>query len=351
MQILVSALASLVLVHVFAGQASAQAINIDIGSMNAAPSNAYGAAAAQTGVWNQLVTETPTALLDTSGGSTGVSVSASVFNDFAFGFDNALTTGDDGLLLDDGHDGALTLDFTGLAAGHYEVSTYAWAPDSPVSFFTDVDVPGSPDPVQAVGGANWTGVHVLGDTYARHRFTVSAGTLQIVCTPSAGTTFATINGLQIEPVGTPAVVYCTAKLNSLGCLPAIGWSGWPSATLPSGFTVSASNVRNNQVGILFYGVNGRAATPFQGGTLCVSTPIWRTRLMSSGGTGAPADDCTGTYSIDMNSFARGTLGGTPLPALSTPGTVVDCQFWADDPGFPPPGNSSLTDGLEYTVGA
>jgi hypothetical protein len=146
-----------------------------------------------------------------------------------------------------------------------------------------------------------------------------------------------------------AVVYCSAKLNSLGCLPAIHGSGIPSASSGSGFTVSGDNVRNNKNGLLFYGINGRGDMPFQGGTLCVKTPIRRTPSTSSGGTPSPVQDCSGVWTIDMNAFAVGSLGGSPLPALTVPGTIVDCQWWGRDPGFAPPNNTSLTDGLEYQI--
>jgi hypothetical protein len=113
--------------------------------------------------------------------------------------------------------------------------------------------------------------------------------------------------------------------------------------------VTGSNVRNQKAGLLFYGINGPASTPFQGGTLCVKTPIRRTPVVNSGGTSLPTNDCTGVYSIDMNAFAQGSLGGSPSPALQVAGTLVNCQWWGRDPGFAAPNNTTLTDGLGYTV--
>jgi hypothetical protein len=147
----------------------------------------------------------------------------------------------------------------------------------------------------------------------------------------------------------PVEIYCTAKLNALGCLPAIGSIGLPSSTASAGFTIAGSNVRNQKVGLMLYGVNGRAAAPFQGGTLCVSSPIKRSIATNSGGNPSSISDCSGVYSLDMNAFAAGALGGTPLPALRVPSTLVDCQWWGRDPGFLPPNNSTLTEALEYTV--
>ena len=150
----------------------------------------------------------------------------------------------------------------------------------------------------------------------------------------------------VESVGS---TYCTAKVTSNGCTPAIGWSGTPSASSGSGFTVTATNMINNKSCILFYGVNGRAANPFQGGTLCVKAPVRRTPGTMTGGN-PPPNDCSGSPSLDMNLFAVGGLGGNPLPALLIPGTVVDCQWWGRDPGFPAPSNTQLSDALEYTIG-
>jgi len=149
--------------------------------------------------------------------------------------------------------------------------------------------------------------------------------------------------------GALPIVYCSAKPNSLGCTPAIGWTGIQSASSLSGFTLSASNVRNNKSGLLFYGVNGRSTLPFQGGTLCVKTPLKRTAAVQSGGTPPPANDCSGLFAIDMNAFAHSPGPPVPLPELTVPGSLIDCQWWGRDPGFPPPNNTTLSDGLEYTV--
>jgi hypothetical protein len=163
--------------------------------------------------------------------------------------------------------------------------------------------------------------------------------------------FVDMDDMQLDsgPGCAPPVTYCTAKVNSLGCTPAMSFSGTPSAAALSGFTVKASNVRNNKNGLLFYGVTGQSSTPFQGGILCVNTPVRRTGATSSGGNPIPANDCSGVYSIDMNAFAHSAGPPTPLPALIVAGTVVDCQWWGRDPGFPAPNNTTLSNGLEYTV--
>jgi hypothetical protein len=159
-----------------------------------------------------------------------------------------------------------------------------------------------------------------------------------------------ISGIAFTVPATSAPeTYCLAKVNSLGCQPAIGSSGAPSATATWGFVVTCSNVRNNKVGLLFYGVSGQQSVPYQGGTLCVESVIRRTPAVSSGGNPLPANDCSGVFQIDMSSFAQGLLGGNPLSALQVPGTSVDCQWWGRDPGFAAPNNTTLSNGLRYFV--
>jgi hypothetical protein len=146
----------------------------------------------------------------------------------------------------------------------------------------------------------------------------------------------------------PPEVYCTAKTNSLGCVPTIGSAGTASASEGNGFTVGCTQSRNNKPGVLVYGTSGRWAAAFQGGFLCAAPPIKRTRAVNSNGTAAPANDCSGMYAIDMNAFGVGGLGGSPSAALTIPGTLVNCQWWGRDPGgvF----DTSLSAGLEYRIG-
>lgn len=134
--------------------------------------------------------------------------------------------------------------------------------------------------------------------------------------------------------------YCTAKPNSLGCVPMIAHQGEPSATAPTPFDVTASQVLNQQFGLFFYGF-APALTPFQDGTLCVAPPIERTAIQHSGGNGAPAD-CSGTYGVDFNAWIQG--GGDP--AL-TAGATVYGQYWSRDPQSA--STTGLSDAVQFTI--
>jgi Tol biopolymer transport system component len=144
------------------------------------------------------------------------------------------------------------------------------------------------------------------------------------------------------------VAYCTGKVNSRGCVPEIASNGGASASALSGFTVSASRVLNNKVGLLLYTDGGRAAIAFQGGYLCLAAPVRRSVPLFSGGN-PPPSDCSGVYAIDVNAFGSGALGGTPAGYLRVAGTYVRAQFWGRDNGIPPPNNSSLSNALEFTL--
>jgi Tol biopolymer transport system component len=141
-----------------------------------------------------------------------------------------------------------------------------------------------------------------------------------------------------DPIG-PAN-YCTAKTNSLGCLPQIGSSGMPSVSGPDNFYVTASNIFNNKLGIMLWSLAPTSA-PFAGGTLCLHSPIVRTPPQFSGGS-AQGNDCTGTYAFH---FSQNYM----VQQLLVANTTVYAQYWCRDPGFAPPNNIGLTDALYFTI--
>ncbi len=156
---------------------------------------------------------------------------------------------------------------------------------------------------------------------------------------------AAIDDLEVSDLGCPAggpSVYCTAKVNSQGCTPHIGFSGSPSVSSLVPFLVSASSVLNQKNGLVFYGY-GPDALPFQGGTLCVAPPVTRTSLLSSGGN-PPRDDCSGAYAFDFNAWIQAGVD----PALVA-GAQVHAQYWTRDPLDPTGFGTGLTDALEFTI--
>lgn len=134
-----------------------------------------------------------------------------------------------------------------------------------------------------------------------------------------------------------ASIYCVAKVNSQGCTPEIGISGIASSTIANSLHVTASNVLNNQFGMMFWGV-APGNVPFQGGTLCVQTPVRRTSIQLSNGNAGPSD-CSGTYDFH---FSHAFMAAESISR----GTHVHAQFWSRDPFAPGPG---LTNAVSFYV--
>jgi len=161
-----------------------------------------------------------------------------------------------------------------------------------------------------------------------------------------GTTFAVSRnensiGIHSLPPG-PISTYCTAKVNSKGCVPGIDFMGAPSAGGSCSFWVTAHNVVNAKVGLLFCSTNGPAALPFSGGFLCVQAPGIRAASQFSGGSPPPADDCSGTYAFDFAAW-NDALGGPGFQA----GIEVCAQYWYRDPDSL--GECGLTNALRFTL--
>lgn len=134
-----------------------------------------------------------------------------------------------------------------------------------------------------------------------------------------------------------AATYCTGKVNSLGCTPAVSISG--NASLgASTLVVDATQVINNKSGLLFWGL-APAVAPFQGGTLCVQPPTLRTPAQLSGGSPNGAD-CTGAFTF---AFTSSYLVSAGLAVDD----VVYCQFWSRDPASP--STTSLSNAAQFRV--
>lgn len=145
-----------------------------------------------------------------------------------------------------------------------------------------------------------------------------------------------------ENVVSAGTTYCTAKTDSLGCVPGIGATGVPSVGGTQAFGVTAGPCSSGRVGTFFYGYLANNL-PFQGGTLCVAPPIQRLKPRSTGGN-PPPNDCSGSLTED---FAKRIRSG--VDPLLIPGAQVFVQGWYRDPQDPGGFGVGLTRGLEFTV--
>jgi hypothetical protein len=133
--------------------------------------------------------------------------------------------------------------------------------------------------------------------------------------------------------------YCAGKQNSQGCVPAIGSNGTASLSSGAPFTITAVNEVDNKPGLLLFSL-AAAAQPFQGGTLCLQSPIKRLGAQNSNG----ALPCTGSYAFDMGAY----LTSGAQPGL-LPGAFAYCQWWNRDPLDPSGFGSGLSNGLSFGV--
>jgi len=142
----------------------------------------------------------------------------------------------------------------------------------------------------------------------------------------------------------PIESFCQAGTSALGCVATLVAAGVPSASATAGFTLSANGVDGVRQGLVFYGLNGRAALPWGTGSsfLCVKSPTQRTGVQLSGGT---SGTCSGQLSLDFLQFVATNPAalGAPLQA----GATVQAQAWYRDP--PAPKSTSLSNALEFLV--
>lgn len=147
--------------------------------------------------------------------------------------------------------------------------------------------------------------------------------------------------------GTPPAptTFCVSQPNSQGCLPAITFTGVPSATAGSGFELSATQVSNNTFGMLLYSKSGPALVPWQAGFLCLRSPLVRTPVQASHGNAPPAHDCSGVLRFDFN--ARIAAGHDPELLA---GRQIWAQYVSRDASLPQSHTLSLSAAFTFVIG-
>jgi len=192
------------------------------------------------------------------------------------------------------------------------------------------------DPVKAIGVSS-----TAGGTVIALAAPAGAGAGDVIVKKAGAANDAFSNAFPWSPSACPVPAdFCTPKLNSEGCLPAIGFVGTPSASSATPCLITATQVLNNKTGFLIYGYTP-ASTPFQGGTLCFSGTLKRTPAQNSGGN-APPNDCSGSYSFDFN--ARIASGIDPNLVV---GRNIVAQYYSRDPAAS--FGVGLTNALAFTI--
>jgi hypothetical protein len=283
------------------------------------------------------------------------------WSDFVVGapYDNVNGVASGRVKVFSGHTGSVLHNITGSSGFHFGLS---------VSLIGDVDgdndadfLAGSPygdhNGVQETGivrlfsGATGNVLHsFFGDNAGDHLgWSVSrGGDINNDATPDivAGAPRAAPNGAdsglaRVWFWGCPnPSTYCTAKTNSAGCVPQIDHTGVPTrVTGADDFHITADHVLTTKSGLLFWGM-ATLSNPFHGGTLCVGPPTVRTPIQDSGCAACGA--CQGSYSFH---FSHAYMAAQSVQS----GDTIYAQYWSRDPGFAPPNNYGLTDGLKFTV--
>ncbi len=156
--------------------------------------------------------------------------------------------------------------------------------------------------------------HLLGSSAC-----VDAGNPASAPDPDGSTADIGVHPFDALYAGGPQV-YCTAKVNSLGCLPAIQHNNFAPSVSGPPLVVFATSALGEQNGLLFWGTLP-GSFPFLGGTLCIGSSLTRAQIQQSGGNAA---SCSGTLYF---AWSAAYLADQGLVA----GNAVYCQFWYRDP--------------------
>lgn len=147
-------------------------------------------------------------------------------------------------------------------------------------------------------------------------------------------------GLTVEQEIADITSFCTAKPSSEGCLPTIGYTGYPALNGSHAFDVVCSEVSPGTRGVLFYG-HAQYGAAFQGGYLCTNVMIKRTPLVKSPPTPSGLA-CSSSFTFDFNAWI---LSGND-PTL-VPGETIFAQWWMRDSGSW--SSTGLSDSIEIQL--
>jgi hypothetical protein len=138
--------------------------------------------------------------------------------------------------------------------------------------------------------------------------------------------------------------YCAAKMNSLGCTPAIDWVGSPTLGGADDFHVTATNIVGQQPGYLLTsfrfnsGTSNGLGSSLLGTHLCAYNP----KLLVSTNSGGTAGTCDGTFDVH---FSQALMGSEGLLI----GQTVYAQYAYKDPAHIDGSGWGHTDALRFQV--
>ncbi len=338
------------------GTALGQSFNVNFGpGGQISPMNSYGAGANSPGFWNTidaLVTSNP--LQGLSGNTTSVVLTTPTGGSI-LGTDPCLM-GEDAALMQGLVDpvAPTPYEFTGLTNGTYSVYCYCLATDNAI-YTTDVDVTGSTQGVQTVGGLDWCTVlmHSSPATYSLHTVVVTNGTITI--TYDAGATqFESFNGIQIVEGGASGLsTFCDPNdPNSTG-LPT-----WLSGTLggsvgsglhlessqgpPGQFAYFLIGTASSEPGIMLPGSQGRLCLAVGGGNVIGRYNVGGSQFNSLGLFDANGDlqNQVGTSTVGSGFDVPITVPISGSPQIMT-GETWYVQLWHREAG----GMSNFSNGV------
>lgn len=169
------------------------------------------------------------------------------------------------------------------------------------------------------------------------QLTITWGNIITVFSPDAISEWRrfSFNAAYSSPIST----YCVAKLNSTGCTPRIGWTGFPNLSAVGPFEITLTEVPPVTYGILAYSIDQAAAVPFSGGYRCIGgTRIYRTPISFA------SAQAQGVCDVGLMRYRFSDEYQTN--AFLVIGTPVYAQWFYRDPNA---GGWGLSDGLQFTV--